>query len=95
MFIVSLTYISEMSEVDKYLEDHIEYLNKYYELGIFIASGRKVPRTGGIILAQAENRSELETILNNDPFKIYNLANYELTEFVPSKTAPELAFLIN
>ncbi|EAR53856.1 hypothetical protein SKA34_04415 [Photobacterium sp. SKA34] len=95
MFIVSLTYISEMSEVDKYLEDHIEYLNKYYELGIFIASGRKVPRTGGIILAQAENRSELETILNNDPFKIYNLANYEITEFVPSKTSPELAFLIN
>ena len=95
MFIVSLTYISEMSEVDKYLEAHIEYLNKYYELGIFIASGRKVPRTGGIILAQAESRSELETILNNDPFKINNLANYELTEFVPTKTIPELAFLIN
>ncbi|KJG39761.1 GTP cyclohydrolase [Photobacterium angustum] len=95
MFIVSLTYISEMSEVDKHLEAHIQYLNKYYELGIFIASGRKVPRTGGIILAQAESRSELETILNNDPFKINNLANYELTEFVPSKTIPELAFLIN
>ena len=95
MFIVSLTYISEMSEVDKYLEAHIEYLNKYYELGIFIASGRKVPRTGGIILAQAESRSELEKILNNDPFKINNLANYELTEFVPTKTIPELAFLIN
>lgn len=95
MFIVSLTYISEISEVDKYLEAHIEYLNKYYELGIFIASGRKVPRTGGIILAQAESRSELEKILNNDPFKINNLANYELTEFVPTKTIPELAFLIN
>ncbi|OBT15576.1 GTP cyclohydrolase [Vibrio sp. UCD-FRSSP16_10] len=95
MFIVSLTYICEMSEVDKHLEAHIEYLNKYYELGVFIASGRKVPRNGGVIFAQAENRSELEVVLNDDPFKIYNLANYELTEFVPSKTSLELAFLIN
>lgn len=94
MFVISLTYIHEISEVDKYLEDHIEYLNKYYQLGVFIASGRKVPRTGGIILAQVSSHSELEMILNYDPFKIHNLANYEITEFVPSKTVPELAFLI-
>ncbi|KJF95884.1 YciI family protein [Photobacterium angustum] len=94
MFIVSLTYISEMSEVDKHLEAHIQYLDKYYKLGIFLASGRKVPRNGGVILAKAENLDELEVILNNDPFKIHNLANYEITKFVPSKTVPELAFLI-
>lgn len=94
MFIVSLTYISEMPEIDKFLEAHIEYLDKYYEVGIFLASGRKVPRNGGVILAQAENLDELEVILNYDPFKIHNLANYEITEFVPSKTVPELAFLI-
>ncbi|GAD79243.1 YciI family protein [Vibrio ezurae] len=94
MFIVSLTYISEMSEVDKHLKAHIDYLNKYYELGVFLASGRKVPRNGGVILAHATNRAELEEILSNDPFKIHNLAHYELTEFVLSKTAPELAFLI-
>lgn len=94
MFIVSLTYMSEMSEVDKHLEAHIEYLDKNYKKGIFLASGRKVPRHGGVILAQAGNRSELEAILSDDPFKIHNLANYELTEFVPSKTVPELAFLI-
>ena len=94
MFIVSLTYISEMPEINKYLEAHIEYLDKYYEVGIFLASGRKVPRNGGVILAQAENLDELEVILNYDSFKIHNLANYEITEFVPSKTVPELAFLI-
>ena len=95
MFIVSLNYIGKLSEVDKYLEDHIDYLNRYYELGIFIASGRKVPRTGGVILAQAKDRTALEGILNDDPFIIYNLADYELTEFIPSKMVPELASLIN
>lgn len=94
MFIVSITYISEMSQIDKYLEAHIEYLDRNYERGVFIASGRKVPRSGGIILAKARNRSELEEILNNDPFKIHNLADYELTEFVPTKAASEFSSLI-
>lgn len=94
MFIVSLTYISEISQIDKYLEAHIEYLGKNYEKGFFIASGRKVPRSGGVILANARSRSELEEIINDDPFKIHNLADYELTEFVPTKSAPEFASLI-
>lgn len=94
MFIVSITYISEMSQIDKYLGAHIEYLDRNYERGVFIASGRKVPRSGGIILAKARNRSELEEILNDDPFKIHNLADYELTEFVPTKAATEFSSLI-
>ncbi|MGX9523012.1 YciI family protein [Vibrio mediterranei] len=94
MFIVSITYISEMSQIDKYLDAHIEYLDRNYERGVFIASGRKVPRSGGIILARARNRSELEEILNDDPFKIHNLADYELTEFVPTKAASEFSSLI-
>ena len=94
MFIVSITYISEMSQIDKYLDAHIEYLDRNYERGVFIASGRKVPRSGGIILAKTRNRSELEEILNDDPFKIHNLADYELTEFVPTKAASEFSSLI-
>ena len=94
MFIVSITYISKMSQIDKYLDAHIEYLDRNYERGVFIASGRKVPRSGGIILAKARNRSELEEILNDDPFKIHNLADYELTEFVPTKAATEFSSLI-
>ena len=50
MFIVALTYKAELSEVDQYIDEHISYLEKHYALGKFIASGRKVPRTGGIIL---------------------------------------------
>ena len=48
MFIVSLTYIASLEEVDKHLAEHVKYLENQYELENFIASGRKVPRTGGI-----------------------------------------------
>ncbi|WP_422857964.1 YciI family protein [Flagellimonas sp. S174] len=93
MFIINLTYKTELEKVDQFLEEHIEYLNKHYELGHFLASGRKVPRTGGIILSNVQSKSELEDIISKDPFKQNELADYELTEFVPSKTCEELEFL--
>ena len=94
MFIINLTYKTELERVDQFLNDHIEFLNEQYELEHFIASGRKIPRTGGIILSNIESKSELEKIIEKDPFKKNGVADYELTEFVPSKTCDELKFLI-
>jgi uncharacterized protein YciI len=94
MFIINLTYKTELEKVDHHLNEHIEFLNEQYGLGNFIASGRKIPRTGGIILSKVENKSELEKIIEKDPFKVNELADYELTEFIPSKTCNELKFLM-
>jgi len=94
MFTVNLTYTVELEKVDQLLEEHVVFLNQQYELGNFIASGRKVPRTGGIILSAIEDKAELERIIAEDPFKKHELAHYELIEFIPSKTSDELAFLI-
>nr|WP_281419266.1 YciI family protein [Marinobacterium ramblicola] len=93
VFIVSLTYKCELSEIDTYLNDHVEYLDRQYAAGVFLASGRKVPRTGGVILARADSRQQLEQILAEDPFSVHNLAEYDVIEFVPSKTSKELEFL--
>lgn len=41
MFIVNLTYIKSLDEVEKHLEKHIDFLNQYYTKGLFIASGKK------------------------------------------------------
>ncbi len=41
MFIANLTYVKPLTEVEKYLEEHIAFLNKHYEAGKFICSGRK------------------------------------------------------
>jgi len=85
MYIVSLNYIKAVSEVEKYLEEHIKFLEKYYEMGKFICSGRKNPRTGGVILLNAENLSEVEKIISEDPFNTNEIAEYEITEFFPTK----------
>ena len=93
MFIINLTYKTELGQIDQYLNEHVDFLNEQYALGNFLASGRKVPRTGGIILSNVSSKSELEEIIKKDPFKKNELADYELTEFVPSKTCEELSFL--
>lgn len=93
MFIISLTYIKPLEEVDSLLEEHVVYLKEQYTLGNFLASGRKVPRTGGVILARATSREEIETIISLDPFHRHGVASYEITEFSPTMTMDELAFL--
>ncbi|WP_291727454.1 YciI family protein [Bernardetia sp.] len=94
MFIINLTYKTELEKIDQFLNAHIDFLNEQYKLGHFLASGRKIPRTGGIILSNLASKSELEKVIEEDPFKKNQLADYELIEFVPSKTCDELQFLI-
>ena len=93
MFIIALTYIKPLEEVDALLEEHVAYLKEQYALGNFLASGRKVPRTGGVILARGTSREEIETIIAFDPFHVHEVAEYEITEFSPTITIEELAFL--
>ncbi|OCG41698.1 YciI family protein [Gilliamella sp. Bif1-4] len=74
MFVYTLTYVKPINEVEK-----------HYESGYFIASGRKVPHTGGVILCRAENKEQAIVIMQEDPFYIYHIAQYEIIKFVPSK----------
>lgn len=89
MFIVSLTYKTSMDLLKQHLTAHINYLKEQYALGNFLASGKKVPRTDGVILSNIENREQL----NQAPFKQNNLADYEIIEFIPSMSCEELQFL--
>lgn len=94
MFIVNLTYVVPLEELDKHMADHVKFLKKYYKRNVFIASGRKVPRTGGIILALAESAEQLEEILHEDPFYTHALAEFSITEFLTSQYHPDLKDLL-
>lgn len=88
MFIINLTYHQPIDVVETHLENHIAWLKKYYAQGVFVASGRKIPRTGGVIFAKTMERSALESILSEDPFNA--VADYDIIEFAPSMTSKEL-----
>lgn len=94
MFIVQLTYVVPLSEVDKYTQAHREFLDYYYKQGLLLASGPMKPRTGGIIIALTKDRAYLESILQKDPYHLAEITTYELIEFTPVKHRDELSALI-
>lgn len=94
MFIINLNYIVPLEKLDAHMTEHVKFLQKYYKQNVFVASGRKVPRTGGIILALAGSKEEVEQIISEDPFYIHQLAEFTITEFLTSQYHPELKKLL-
>lgn len=94
MFIINLNYIVPLEQLDNHMTDHVKFLRKYYKQNVFVASGRKVPRTGGIILALAKSKAEVEKIIAEDPFYIHQLAEFTITEFLTSQYHPDLESLL-
>ncbi|HEY0742767.1 MAG TPA: YciI family protein [Chryseosolibacter sp.] len=90
MFIIDLHYIVPLEKLDAHMTAHVRFLKKYYDKNIFLASGRKVPRTGGIILALANSKEEIEKIIEEDPFYTHKLAEFKVTEFLTSQSHPDM-----
>ncbi|MEU9444971.1 YciI family protein [Streptomyces sp. NPDC048304] len=91
MFVLELTYTAPLDAVDALLPDHVAWLEEQYEKGLFLASGGKNPRDGGMILAVAEDRARIEEVVAGDPFLTGGVCTYRIMEFTATKTAPELA----
>ncbi len=90
MFVLTLTYTADLSEIDAALHDHAEWLDQQFGDGVFVASGRQIPRRGAVILASGVTRSDVESRLSEDPFVERELAEYTVTEFNPTRVAPGL-----
>jgi uncharacterized protein YciI len=86
MFLISITYVKPIEEIEQHLAAHNAWLDKYYLSNDFIASGRKIPRTGGIILVKAASKSILNDMIKSEPFYVAKLATYEILEFRVTKT---------
>jgi uncharacterized protein YciI len=89
MFILSLTYVKPTEEADRFMASHMDWVNAGYERGMFLASGRKNPRTGGVVLARGD-RAEIEAYVAADPFAIEGVAVYDITEMAVTRTASGL-----
>ena len=90
MFVIELSYKVDLSEIDAHMAAHVRYLKKYYASGTFVASGRKIPRDGGIILAVGKSKQAIEALLQEDPFHSHGLADFRIIEFRVSQRAQDL-----
>ncbi len=89
MFIAIVSYKKPLSEVDKYLQAHRDFLAEHYVAGDLITSGPQTPRVGGVIMIKAENREAVDSLLSQDPFNINGIADYQVVEFTPTMFCDE------
>ena len=89
LFVIILTYLCPIGEINRHLDAHRTWLAGHYRAGHFLLSGPLEPRSGGLILARCENRETLEAMLADDPFAIHGLAAYEVKAFNPSLRAED------
>ena len=76
------------------MRDHMAWLNEHYDAGRFVVSGRRIPRTGGVIIARGDDREEIEALAASDPFVTGGVATCEVIQFRASQSAPGLDELL-
>ncbi|WP_211882654.1 YciI family protein [Pseudarthrobacter albicanus] len=86
MYVVSLTYKVPEEIVDFHLPAHVTWLQDAFDEGVFMVAGRKIPRTGALLLSNAE-RDILDTALAKDPFYVNGVADFEVMEFHANRVA--------
>lgn len=90
IIVVELQYTSDdLSKVDALIDAHMAFVDAQYKAGIFLASGPKVPRTGGVILARGSDVDAIAALMKQDPFLIEGVATYRYTAFLPRRTDAE------
>jgi uncharacterized protein YciI len=94
VFVLLLTYVRPLAEVDAIMREHVAWLNDHYDAGRFLVSGRRIPRTGGVIVARGEDRAEIEAVAATDPFVRGGVATCEVVEFRASQVSPALERLL-
>lgn len=95
MFIVEITYVRPIEEIEAQTAAHRAFLDIHIASGLLLLAGPKVPRTGGYLITRGgQTKDELLAILADDPFVALGLADYGVTEFMAGKHAPVLAGLI-
>jgi len=89
MFAAILTYTRPIEEIEARTAEHRGWLDQHVQSGLLLLAGPMVPRTGGVLIFSGqETKDALTAILNEDPFAVHGLADYELIEFSPGKKNP-------
>lgn len=81
-FIIDLEYVAPLEQIEPHMDGHMRYIDDGNAKELFITWGPKVPRTGGVIVAQSDSLNDLVAFCNTDPFITNKLAKMTITEFI-------------
>jgi uncharacterized protein YciI len=93
-FLILIKYKVDMAIVVEHTPAHREYLKTQYAAGRLLMSGPFVPRTAGVLWAQAVSPEEIQGMIDSDPFYKNGVADWEVIEFNPVMYADGLKAVI-
>lgn len=84
MFIVILRFTGDEVRAAKLMDDHLAYIKRGFDDGIFLVGGAILPKSGGGLIAHGISRAELEKRVSSDPFVAERVVEAEILEIEPS-----------
>lgn len=94
MYFLIVSYTKPPEVVSKYFKEHCEWIHKYINEGIFLASGPKKSHLGGAILVRSIDKQQLKKILEEDSYFIADVADHMIVEIDCKLAAKGLEKLI-
>lgn len=82
-FIIEGTIKDADAMNDEILKEHMLYTQKVMNQGLILMSTIKSDMSGGLFIMQSESLENLETYLNEEPFKLAGIQEYRVIEFNP------------
>ncbi|MGX5202815.1 YciI family protein [Aliikangiella sp. IMCC44632] len=94
MFLVDMSFTNMEKITPELTNLHKRYLEQEYSSNKLMFGGRKVPRTGGILISMHANKNELVEVLDSDPFIKNGAASYSITEFTPIMACKDYSHIV-
>ncbi len=81
MFVIETTYIVDPAKVDPFRESHKKWVEKYTAEGTFLYAGPKGDKNGGVIIAEAIDKTQISKIIEEDSFVREKVVGIKVVEF--------------
>jgi len=85
MYLMISTYLRPLDEVDTVRPAHFEFIAALEARGLVLGAGRRQPPVGAIVLLDVETEEEAVAIFAADPYIIAGVADYEPTQWTPTR----------
>ena len=94
MYIVLLKFSKNKSRAGQWIEEHNAWIKKGLDDGKFLVVGSLQPNLGGAIVVNDMLKTELDQLVDADPFVANDVVTAEVLEITPAKTDERLKFLL-
>lgn len=88
MFLLLGRYTALAHEVEPHREGHLAWVQEHTAAGHFIAGALQAGGVGGLIVAKASSRDEVDGWIAQDPFIAEGVFEYDVREYEVAFTTP-------